>query len=136
MTHLPALLALLPLLLVAGCAGGARAYAPVSEVSYAALGQDPFWSLAIGDDAIVLGLPPLAASREIVSHRYPRALPRTAGGVRRWESGDGTGVISVEARSGPCTGAGGTVFADRVRIRLSGRELEGCGGRLLAGGRG
>jgi uncharacterized membrane protein len=137
MKHAPSLLSLLlPVALLAGCAGGQRTYTPVSEISYAAVGHDPFWSLAIGDDAIVLGLPPAPGTRDIVSHRYPRVLPRTVDGVRRWDSGEGTGVISVEARSGPCTGSGGMRYSDHVRVRLSGRELEGCGGRLLSGRRG
>jgi uncharacterized membrane protein len=122
--------------LVAGCATAPRAYSPVREVSYSAVGHDPFWSLAIGDDAIVLSLPPAPGSREILSARYPRVLPRTVDGIRSWESGEGTAVISVEARNGPCTGSRGTRYADSVRIRLSGRELQGCGGRLLRKARG
>jgi uncharacterized membrane protein len=130
------ILPLLAVALLAGCATAPRPYSPVEDVSYSAVGHDPFWSLAIGDDAIVLSLPPAPGSREILSTRYPRVLPRTVDGIRRWESGEGTAVISVEARNGPCTGSRGIRYADTVRVRLSGRELEGCGGRLLSGGRG
>jgi uncharacterized membrane protein len=128
MKHIPPLFTIA---LLAGCAAAPRPYAPVADVSYSAVGHDPFWSLAIGDDAIVLSLPPAPGSRDILSQRYPRVLPRTLDGVRRWESGEGAAVISVEARNGPCTGSRGTRYADTVRVRLSGRELQGCGGRLI-----
>jgi hypothetical protein len=71
----------------------------------------------------------------VIGHRYPRTLPRTVDGVRTWESGDGTAVISIEAFPGPCEASRGTRYRDRVRVRLSGRELNGCGGPRL-GGRG
>jgi hypothetical protein len=51
--------------------------------------------------------------------------------VRRWQSGD----ILIEARPGPCT-AGVLAFTDRVRVVHHGRELSGCGGRLLRPERG
>ena len=129
-------LMLLPLLpLAAACETAPRPYAPVENVYYSALGQDPFWMLAIGDDDIVLtfGSDPGARSGELDSHRWPRTLPRTVDGVRRWESGDGTAVISVEARQRPCEGSRGATFRDQVRVRLSGRELHGCGGPRLDG---
>jgi uncharacterized membrane protein len=123
---------LLPLALLAGCET-TRPYAPVQNVRYSALGHDPFWMVTIGDDRIVLrtareGADPAAEGAEAV---FPRTLPRTVDGVRTWESGEGTAVISIEARPGPCEGSGGRVYEDRVRIRLSGRELMGCGGRLV-----
>jgi uncharacterized membrane protein len=124
---------LLPLLFLAGCQTGATPYAPVENVRYSAIGNDPFWMVTIGDDAIVLTV---ARSGEtsaaaMISHRYPRTLPRTVDGVRSWQSEDGTAVIHVEAWAGPCTGSGGIVHEDVVRVRLSGRELRGCGGRIL-----
>jgi uncharacterized membrane protein len=127
---------LLPLLLIAGgCQTSSRPYAPVENVRYAALGQDPFWMVTIGDDRIVLALPPPpgARSERPVSHVFPRTLPRTVDGIQRWESGEGTAVISVEAMAGPCEGAGGQTYRDRVRVRLSGREMHGCGGPRLDG---
>ena len=122
---------LVPLSLAAACQTNSRPYAPVDNVRYTALGQDPFWMVTIGDDAIVLtfGPQPGEEARRLRGHRYPRTLPRTVDGVRRWESGDGTAVISVEAFPGPCDGSGGARFRDRVR--LSGRELHGCGGPRL-----
>ena len=114
---------------LAGCAQTSRPYAPIDNVRYSALGQNPFWMVTIGDDAIILtfGSDPGARPGRLNSHRWPRTLPRTVDGVRRWESGSGTEIIAVEAREGPCE-ASGARFRDRVRVTLSGRELEGCGG--------
>jgi uncharacterized membrane protein len=125
---------LLPLLLLAGCQTDGRPYSPVENVRYTALGEDPFWMVTIGDDRIVLtfGPDPGAAPGELRSHEFPRTLPRTIDGVRRWESGQGTAVISIEAADGPCE-ASGRRYEDRVTVRLSGRELQGCGGRAAEG---
>ncbi len=54
--------------------------------------------------------------------------------MKRWESGSGTEVITVEARPGPCT-TGGRDFEDKVIVALSGRSFEGCGGRQIQGKR-
>ena len=118
--------AFLALLLLPGCETAPQPYAPVRDVRYQALGADPFWALAIGDDRIVL-----RTGGQEGDAVWPRTLPRTEGAVRIWQSGEGTNVIAVEARPGPCTGAGGQVYENHVTVRLSGRELTGCGGRLL-----
>ena len=130
-------LLVLPLLLAGACQTASRPYAPIDNVRYSAIGQDPFWMVTIGDDAIVLSSGPEPGTRErrLRSYRYPRTLPRTVDGVRTWQSGDGTAVISVEAMAGPCEGSRGVRYRDRVRVRLSGREMFGCGGPRL-GGRG
>ena len=121
---------LLPLLLLAACATSPRPHAPADNVRYSAIGADPFWMVTIGDDRIVLRLGQEGQqARDIV---YPRTLPVTQGGVTRWQSGEGTQVITVEARQmpAPCEQAGRS-YEDHVRVMLSGRMLEGCGGRLL-----
>ena len=102
----------LALLALAGCATPATTpFSPVRDFQYGALGHDPFWMVAIGNDQIV--------------------LPREVDGARRWESGEGTQVIAIEARPADCT-AGGRRYEDRVTVTLSGRMLQGCGGRELA----
>ena len=118
--------------------GRSTPYAPVEDIRYNAIGQDPFWMVAIGDDRIVLTLAPGPGAQEgeMLRHDYPRTLPRTVDGIRTWTSGDGTAVISVEAMPGPCIGAAGAGYEHRVRVRLSGRELHGCGGRRLPRGNG
>ena len=124
--------ALFPLLLLAGCATPERPYAPVDQVEYSAVGADPFWMATIGDDVIVLTLGAEPGSRDrLRSHEFPRVLPRVTGDVTRWESGEGTAVIAIEARPGPCTAPGGARYRDHVVVSLSGRQLTGCGGRLL-----
>ncbi len=128
------LLLLLPFL--AGCTAR-EPYAPVRDMSYSAIGENPFWMVAIGDDRIVLSFGPGEDGRdELRGHSWPRVLPRTVDGITRWESGTGTAVIGIEARPGPCTLARGRRYEDSVRVRLSGRELTGCGGRLLERGGG
>ena len=122
----PALLP--PLLLLAGCATwGERPYAPIENVRYTAIGHDPFWLATIGDESIVLTLGDEGgrADGALETWAYPRVLPRTLDGVTRWESGDGAGVIAIEARPGPCAGSSGRRYEDHVRVTLSGRELAG-----------
>ena len=116
----------LPALALAACATSNTPYAPVDNVRYQAMGAEPFWLLVIGDDRIVL-----RTSEQGEDSVWPRTLPRTENGTRIWQSGEGVQVIAVEARPGPCETESEQVYADRVRIRLSGRELNGCGGRLL-----
>ena len=135
----PALpLLLLPLGLLGACQTYGRPYAPVESVRYQAMGAEPFWILTIGDDRIVLntGLEATEGWDEEGDIVWPRTLPRTVGGVRTWHSGEGTRIISIEARPGPCATEGGEVFEDDVTVRLSGRELTGCGGRLVTEGGG
>jgi len=131
----PAMRALAPLLLLAaaGCSAE-RPYAPVRDVRYAAIGADPFWMLTIGDDRIVLARG--GPGRQIAEAVYPRVLPRVEGETTIWQSGEGVQVIGIEAWPQRCEGARGIVYEDRVRVRLSGAELVGCGGRILSGARG
>jgi hypothetical protein len=121
-------------LFLAGCSAP-QPHAPVREPHYTALGAEPFWLLTIGAERIVLSS---GRDRSGLSDRvYRRGPARMEGGVRRWEGGEGVAVIGVDAWRRPCAGAGGAMFEDVVRVRLSGRELNGCGGRLLGrkGGR-
>lgn len=123
-------LPLASLLLLAACATSPRPYAPVDNVRYSAIGAEPFWMVTIGDDRIVLRIG--QDRREIRDVSYPRTLPVTQGDLTRWQSGAGTQVITVEARSlpEPCEQSGRR-YEDHVRVMLSGRMLEGCGGRLI-----
>lgn len=128
--------AAIPLLLLglACCATNEAPFSPVSQVDYSAVGHEPFWMVTIGDDSIVLtlGAQP-GPERGLSSHRFARVLPKVSDGATRWESADGTAVITVEARPGPCTGSRGRVYRDRVTVSLSGRQLIGCGGPMMSG---
>jgi len=117
---------LLPLLLAAGCATGGRPYAPVRDIAYQALGAEPFWTLVIGDDRIVLGSSSFEGERS-----WPRTLPRTVGGVRTWRSEHQGSTVTVESRPGPCETEGEEVYEDDVRVIVGDQSLTGCGGRLL-----
>ncbi len=132
------LFTLLAALALAACASpGALGPADsVGRFDYGAISHDPFWMVAIGGDSVVLTMGPEggAADGELTSVAYPRAVPSERHGVRRWESGEGTAVIAVEARPGPCA-TGGRSYPDQVKVYLSGRMLEGCGGREIVEGR-
>ena len=124
--------ALVPLLLLAGCAPSQAPYSPARDVRYSALGHEPFWLVTVGRDKIVLTFGPAReGGSKLRGHTYRGVETSFVEGVKRWESAGGTAVITVEARPGPCIGAGGARFEDEVRVRLSGRELNGCGGRRL-----
>jgi len=127
------MLLLVSLPILAACASTRQPYAPVENVRYSALGENPFWMVTIGDDRIVLtfGPDPGARAEPLNGHVYPRTLPRTVDGVTSWTSSDGTAAIGVEAMPGPCEGSRGARYRDRVRVRLNGRELTGCGGPRL-----
>lgn len=121
-------LATAALLALAACTSTARQ--PLNDIgmiSYAARGAEPFWALAIGSDQIALTL---AEDGQPTTIRYPRVLPVTQDGVTRYQSGEGTRVITIEARDGPCTLLNeDRAYHDRVTVSLSGRQFEGCGGR-------
>jgi uncharacterized membrane protein len=123
---------LAPLLLAGACSSTPRAYSPVQHPFYSAIGENPFWMVAIGDDRIVLRLGGENGAAAPQEQIWPRTLPRLVDGGRIWQSGEGTGIITIESRPEPCTGSRGTRYEDHVRVRLSGRELNGCGGRLVS----
>jgi uncharacterized membrane protein len=121
-------------LLASACASSPEVHAPVDNFEYGAISHDPFWLVSIGDDRIVLTMGPAGgrADGDLTTTEFPRVLPRETNGVRRWESGEGTQVLTLEARPGPCT-TGGRTYADRTRVMLSGRVLTGCGGPEVKG---
>ena len=126
-----ALLLLTAALLAGGCATTSRPYNPVRQVHYSAIGETPFWMVAIGDDRIVLRLSGENGAAPPEDLVWPRTLPRIVDGVSTWQSGEGARMITIESRPRPCTDSRGQRYEDHVRVRLSGRELTGCGGRLF-----
>ncbi|HEX6376159.1 MAG TPA: hypothetical protein VFZ91_10610 [Allosphingosinicella sp.] len=130
---------LLLALLAAGCAhSGDEPLSLVDNPHYQALGHSPRWTLAIGEDDIALRLGhDNFPEREVafVDYRFPRRGARHIDGTRRWHSSHGGSAIIVEARPGPCDLGHGDRFEDVVSVRLGDREYQGCGGRLVRGGR-
>jgi uncharacterized membrane protein len=120
-------------LALAGCATAE----PAEEVpnrraaaaTQSAHGADPLWHLTIWPDRISLLVDTGGRGREADFQRasYANVRETRSGGVRRWQAGRGTAVISVEIRDGPCVQSGWD-YRQVARVRLSGRELNGCGG--------
>ena len=127
----------LPLLLFAGCAGQ-QPYDPVGNTRYSAIGQNPFWMVAIGEDRIVLTRGDRTG--RLTRRSYPRVLPRTVDGVTSWQSGTGADAITITSQRGPCQAsprAGSRYvynYEHHVAVSVGDRgteELRGCGGRIL-----
>ena len=120
-----------PLLLAVGCATNSTPYAPVRDVAWQAMGWNPAWHLAIGDDRIVL------RAGEAGERAWPRVLPRIIDGVSTWESGSGADAITITAQPGPCQspaqGDGRFVlnYQHHVAVSVGREEYRGCGGRIL-----
>ena len=117
-----------PLLFASACAG--QADGPLNLVPgpvYEAHGSEPFWSLTIGGDRIVLS----TGQEELGELVWSRTLPRTVNGVRMWQAGEGERAVSIEARPAPCATEAQEIYADEVVVRYAGIEFTGCGGRLI-----
>ncbi len=127
---------LLGFLALAGCSTTSDVHGPKDHFEYGAISHDPFWIVSVGDQQIVLTRGPSGgrADGELTTVEFPRTLPvETESGVRRWESGQGSAFISLEARPGPCT-TGGRTYADTTRVIVSGQQqLRGCGGPEMRG---
>ena len=91
-------LLILPLFLAAGCETTPRPYAPVDNVRYSAIGENPFWLLTIGDDRIVLRQSPRRRRRRGGLAAHPAAHRRRQAdlGVRRRHQ-----VITIETAPAP-----------------------------------
>jgi hypothetical protein len=102
---------------------------PAGTPIHSAHSNDPLWHVVIWPDRISLLLDTGGRGREadFLRTRYEGVRETRSGGVRRWQAGRGTEVISVEIWDGPCVQAGAT-YREVARVRLSGRELNGCGG--------
>ena len=123
------------LLLAAACAVPPTEYGRTTALRYEAFGDPPLWRLSIGDDRLALTIHDPALGPTSTS--FEGVAARTEGETTRWRAGgDGPGGISVEARRETCIAADGTRYEDQVTVRLSGRQLEGCGGKRVIRRRG
>lgn len=124
----------LPLLLAA-CAVPKAEYRHDTALRYEAFGDPPLWRLSVGDDRLALTIHDPALGPTSTS--FADVTARTEGETTRWTAGgESLGRVDVEARRETCVAADGTRYEDRVTVSLSGRQLEGCGGKRLMGRRG
>ncbi|HEX8668310.1 MAG TPA: hypothetical protein VF727_08065 [Allosphingosinicella sp.] len=121
-------------LLLTACVQEERPYGPVNRFEYGAFGHNPDWTVTVRDDSLVLTLLGEGAGAP-GSFSYTGVLANTRGKVTRWEATGGM-PVTVQAGPGPCRSARGQRYEDVVTVSLSGRQLHGCGGRRLSGGRG
>jgi uncharacterized membrane protein len=129
------LIPLVLLALAAGCAPAQREAAhaaaaePMPRHLFRGEGEAPYWVVVVDEREIVLTLESGGPGREADyrTFRYAGVRAQSAGGVRRWTAGRGTAVISVEGWTEACV-LRGYDYRERARVRLSGRELNGCGG--------
>lgn len=90
---------------------------------YRALGSEPIWSLTIGDGQMIFD--PADGARISV----PAPAPRTDEITRSYT----TPRLAVIINHGACTDRrSNRRYADTVFVTVGGRELEGCGGAILA----
>jgi len=109
--------ALAALLLTAAAPAVAQPAAP-----YRAIGTEPFWSVTFERGRIVYEDP----EGRRISVRAPRARPSFNG--RRYV----TRRLTLDIIRRECSdGMSDRRYADTVRVRVDGRSLEGCGGRIL-----
>ena len=110
----PGVRALLPALLLAGCA----TVPDGAEEPYRALGTEPFWSIAIADGRMTYETP---------DGGFSLPAPRAE------ETGDGriyrTRRITLHIWLAECSdGMSDRRYRDTVRAEVDGRTLDGCGG--------
>lgn len=107
-------------LALAALAFSASTAAFAQSGTYRALGTEPFWSVTIGNGRMVYD----DAEQRRVSVATPRPIiPRLSGRIYR------TGRLIVMIRPGPCSdGMSDRTYQDSVRVRVDGRQLDGCGG--------
>lgn len=91
--------------------------------TYRALGTEPFWSVNIEGGRMTYSDP----ENRRISVRTPRAVSTVDGRVYRSRR-----LTMRIATLEPCSdGMSDRLFADTVRVTVDGRELQGCGGRIL-----
>lgn len=114
-----------PLILAAAVLGAAAspALAQGSE-PYRALGTEPFWSLTIGGGRMTYE----SAEGRQISVRTPRATTTRQGRVYRSPR-----LTMTVVRGQECSdGMSDQRYRDTVRVRVDGRNLDGCGGGTIA----
>ena len=102
---------------------------PAAATLQSAHGADPLWHVTVGADRISLLVDTGGHGRQadLRTTVYEGVRASRSGNLQRWQAGRGTAVISVEVWDGPCV-LSRWDYGKVARVRLSGRELNGCGG--------
>ena len=101
----------------------AKGRAPARSPTYRAVGTEPFWSVTVADDSLILEMP------DMLPRRFGVTVT-TKGGTIRFQ-GDG---IVMTATPGTCSdGMSDDAWSDRVQVALADRILKGCGGMRWRG---
>src|SRR5687767_12585773 len=124
---------LLSVLALAGCVSGsegpdsARTKSPGIELPFRARGNEPGWSLDVGEREMTL----LAdyGERRVVA---PTPAPTRSGDTTRWAARAQGHEVLVTVVDRLChDGMSGFAFPRTAVVRLDGRELLGCGGETV-----
>ena len=117
-------LALSLLLSIGGCAVSR----PVETMeSYRALGQEPGWTLQIGNGRLLY-----TGDYGETHMDLPAPAPQAIANGRRYVAADGRQRLTAEVILTLCHDAmSGHAYADTVRIVADGKSVNGCGGERL-----
>lgn len=117
-------IAVLAMAVLAGCATIPPA-PPQSEVTYRAVGTEPFWSLSLTGREMVFTEANAPGQR--IAEPQPRPIHGFAGDIYQ-----GRRINLNIVRGQRCSdGMSDRVYPDRVQVRVDGRSFEGCGGEGL-----
>ncbi len=100
-----------------------------ADTIFKAVGTEPFWGVVVRNDSIL-----------VTSPEQPSGLAFGAragvvrGILRIWRARSGTHALTIVAGRGSCgDGMSDAIYEFRVRVRLDGRHLRGCGGAKTGG---
>ena len=95
-----------------------------SDTVFTALGTEPFWSVAVRNDSIVVTTPDTPGGRAVA-----RGRETIDGGARRWRSAASGERIDVRARRRRCQdGMSEFTYSHTVEVTLARTRWRGCGG--------
>ena len=119
------LLALAPMVALAGCYGAPPPAPPITPNPpgsvYRAAGTEPFWDLTIDERQMIFTDRGTGVQ---VIEPTPRVIIGFAGEIYQ------TPRLGVNIVHTPCNnGMSDRTFSDKVQLRVDGRSLEGCGGQ-------
>lgn len=100
---------------------GMRCNVDLSSFRYRAFGNEPFWSVRVSGDGIVLKTP---ASDDLV---WPDFTAREVDGGALLTADGTAGPLELHVTAEPCRDSmSGAYYAYSARLRLGGKEFTGC----------